>query len=101
MIGHSSDNPATATLIPNYRSTGETVTTDYVIPFYTLSNVSIRRRFDKFTAIFGIKNLFNTSPPAISFNDSFEAHNIGTSPAAVSQYDLIGRSFYFDIDAKF
>ena len=101
MIGHTSDNPATATTIPNYRGTGETVTTDYVTPFYSLSNVSLRRKFDKFTVIFGVKNLFNQPPPAISFDDSFEPARIGTTPSAVSQYDLIGRSFYFDIDAKF
>ncbi len=101
MIGHSSDNPATATTIPNYRNTGETVTTNYVANFYTLSNVSIRRKFDKFTAELGVKNLFNQAPPAISFDDSFEAHNTGTTTAGVSQYDLIGRVFYFDIDAKF
>jgi len=101
MIGHSSDNPATATTIPNYRNTGETVTTNYVANFYTLSNVSIRRKFDKFTAEFGVKNLFDQQPPAISFNDSFESHNIGTTTSAVSQYDLIGRVFYFDVDAKF
>jgi iron complex outermembrane receptor protein len=101
MVGHSSDNPDTATTIPNYRGTGETVTTNYVANFYTLSNVSIRRKFDKFTAIFGVKNLFDQQPPAISFNDSFESHNVGTTVAGVSQYDLIGRVFYFDVDAKF
>ncbi|HEX3916812.1 MAG TPA: TonB-dependent receptor [Caulobacteraceae bacterium] len=101
MIGHASDNPATATTIGNFRGTDETVTTDYVTPFYTNSDISIRRKFDKFTVIFGVKNVFNQTPPAISYDDSFEPHTIGTSPSAVSQYDLIGRSFYFDIDAKF
>jgi iron complex outermembrane receptor protein len=101
MIGHASDNPATATSMPSYRGTGEAVTMDYVTPFYTLSNVSIRRKFDKFTAIVGVKNLFDQAPPAISFADSFEPHTIGTTPSAVSQYDLIGRAFYIDLDAKF
>ena len=101
MIGHASDNPVTATVIPNYRSTSATVYTNYVTPFYTLSNVSVRRKFDKFTVIIGVKNLFDQAPPAISYDDSFEPERLGTSPSAVSQYDLIGRSFYFDIDMKF
>jgi iron complex outermembrane receptor protein len=101
MVGHTSDNPFTATTIPNFRGTGETVTTDYVTNFYTLSTVALRRKFDKFTVEFGIKNLFNQAPPAISFDDSFEPHTIGTTPSAVSQYDFIGRSYYFDIDARF
>jgi iron complex outermembrane receptor protein len=101
MIGHSSDNPFTATTIAGYRGTTETVNTDYVTPFYTTSDISLRRKFDKFTVDVGVKNLFNQAPPAISYDDSFEAHNIGVSPAAVSQYDLIGRSYYLGIDAKF
>ncbi len=101
MIGHTSDNPFTSTTIPNYRGTGETVTTNYVTPFYTLSNISVRRRFDKYTVIFGVKNLFDQAPPSVSYNDSFSSGRIGVSPAAVSQYDLVGRSFYIDIDARF
>jgi iron complex outermembrane receptor protein len=101
MIGHSSDNPFTSTTIPGYRGTTETVTANYVTPFYTTSSISLQRRFDKYTVDFGVKNLFNQAPPAISYDDSFEAHNIGVSPAAVSQYDLIGRSYYVGITAKF
>jgi len=101
MIGHSSDNPFTATTIPDYRGTTETVNTNYVTPFYTTSDVSLRRKFDKFTVDFGVKNVFNEAPPAISYDDSFEAHNIGTTTAAVSQYDLIGRSYYVGITATF
>jgi len=101
MVGHTSDNPFTSTTIANFRGTGERVTTSYVTPFYTLSNIAIRRKFDKFDVIFGVKNLFDQAPPAISEADSFEPPRIGNTPSAVSQYDLIGRSFYFDIDARF
>jgi iron complex outermembrane recepter protein len=101
MIGRTSDNPATATSIPDYRGTGETVTTNYVVPFYSLSNISVRRRFDKFTAEFGIKNLFDQAPSPISFDDSVEDPRIGVTPSLLSQYDLIGRSFYFSLEAKF
>jgi iron complex outermembrane receptor protein len=99
MIQASSDNQFTSTAIPNYNQTGVTVTGNYSVPFYTLSNVAIRRKFDKFTVEFGVKNLFDQSPPEISTGDTV-TNRIGSVPLA-SQYDLIGRSFYFDIDAKF
>lgn len=99
MIDQSSDNPFVETNIQNYNQTGQTVTTNYSVPFYTLSNVAVRRKFDKFTIEAGVKNLFNQSPPEISTDDTIN-DRIGSVPL-VSQYDLIGRSFYFDIDAKF
>lgn len=101
MVGHTSDNPFTSTSLSNYRGTGEHVTMNYVTPFYTLSNISLRRKFDKFDLIFGVKNLFDQAPPAISFDDSFEPPRLGNTPSAVSQYDLIGRSFYIDVSARF
>jgi iron complex outermembrane receptor protein len=101
MIGRTSDNPFTSTVIPNFRGIGERVTTNYVTNFYTLSNISLRRKFDKFDVIFGVKNLFDQSPPAISENDSFGSGRLGNTPAAISQYDIIGRSFYVDVDARF
>ena len=83
----------------DYNQTGQTVFATYKAPFYTLSNIALRRKFDKFTVEAGVKNLFNTAPPQISEDDVIQAR-IGNVPIA-SQYDLIGRSFYFDIDAKF
>ena len=100
MIGHSSDNPFSQTTLTNFRGTGETVVASYVMPFYTLSTISIRRKFDKFSVEFGVKNMFDQAPPAISSGDADRAPGAGTTPLAVSQYDLIGRSFYFDIDAQ-
>jgi len=99
MIGPSSDNPFVGTETFNYMETGENVVSNFSVPFYSISNIAVRRKFDKFTAEFGVKNLFNQAPPALSDLDSFQSH-IGLSPL-VSQYDIIGRSFYFDLDAKF
>jgi iron complex outermembrane receptor protein len=101
MVGHSSDNPFTGTTLFDFRGTGQNVASNYVVPFYTNSTVSIRRKFDKFTLEAGIKNLFNQAPPAISVNDDNSPGREGTTPLAISQYDLIGRSFYALIDAKF
>lgn len=101
MIGHSSDNPFTQTTLTDFRGTGQTVNASYVIPFYTESTISIRRKFDRFSAEFGIKNLFDQAPPAISSGDANSPGREGTTPLAISQYDLIGRSFYFLLNAKF
>jgi iron complex outermembrane receptor protein len=99
MIGHSSDDPFSDPTDLNYHGTGQTVYADYVVPFYTTSDISLRRKFDKFVVVAGIKNLFNQGPPAIS---AFDANNarLGDSPL-VSQYDFIGRSYYLSLEAKF
>jgi iron complex outermembrane receptor protein len=99
LVGASSDEPFEQTEIFNYNNTGENVFGHYKAGFYTLNDMSIRRKFDKFTVEFGVKNLFDTTPPLMSVNDVI-INRIGSVPLA-SQYDLIGRSFFFDIDAKF
>jgi iron complex outermembrane receptor protein len=100
MVGAVSDDPIVATVLPNFRGTGETVVANYSIPFYTTSTISVRRKFDKFVVEAGIKNVFNKTPPLISGGDPDEVRQ-GNAIGADSQYDLIGRQFYFDIDAKF
>ena len=100
MIDSGNDNPFIGDpTITNYNQTGESVIGNYTVPFYTLSDIALRRKFDKFTVIFGVKNLFDQQPPLISTGDPIE-NRLGNVPLA-SQYDLIGRSFYLDIDAKF
>ncbi|HWF78075.1 MAG TPA: TonB-dependent receptor [Caulobacteraceae bacterium] len=99
MVGYSSDETFFNTEIFNYNNTGENVIGHYKAPFYTTNDMSIRRKFDKFTVEFGVKNIFNQTPPLISVNDIITTR-IGSVPLA-SQYDLIGRSFFFDISAKF
>ena len=97
MVGASSDEPFEPTEIFNYNNTGENVFGHYKAPFYTLNDMSIRRKFDKFTVEFGVKNIFDTTPPLMSVGDVI-INRLGSVPLA-SQYDLIGRSFFFDIDA--
>jgi len=100
MIDSGNDNPFIGDpTITNYNQTGESVIGNYTAPYYTLSNVAIRRKFDKFTVEFGVKNLFGQNPPQISVDDPIQ-NRLGNVPLA-SQYDLIGRSFYFDVDARF
>jgi len=86
--------------LPNFRGTGQTVIADYTVPFYTNSSISVRRKFDKFTVGAGVKNVFNQPPPDISSGDPLELRQ-GDAVGAVSQYDLIGRTFFLDIEAKF
>ena len=100
MIGTGNDLPFIGDpTITNYNQTGVNVIGNYSVPFYTVSDIAIRRKFDKFTVEAGVKNLFDTAPPLISVGDPIQ-NRLGNVPLA-SQYDLIGRSFYIDVDAKF
>ena len=100
MVGPTNDGMVTTVLFP------ESVVEKLSTPFYTTSSISLRRKFDKFTVEAGIKNLFNRAPPSISNLDPNLplgvglAGGVGSVPTA-SQYDWIGRSFFFDIDARF
>ncbi len=64
--------------------------------FTAYHDVSLRRKFDKWTLVAGVKNLFDEPPPALSGNETFR-----TGYAALNAYDLIGRRFFFQIDRKF
>ena len=64
--------------------------------FTAYHNVSIRKKFDKWTVQAGIRNLFNEQPPALSGNETF---TIGYS--ALNAYDFIGRRLFINIDRKF
>jgi iron complex outermembrane receptor protein len=100
MIDSGNDGPFIGDpTLTNYNQTGESVIGNYTAPFYTLSDIALRRKFDKFTVEVGVKNLFDQQPPLISTGDPIQ-NRIGNVPIA-SQYDYIGRSFYFDIEAKF
>jgi len=98
MVGHSSDNPFISDINTNYYQSGETVLLNHVVPFYTTSDVSVRRKFDKFSVELGVKNLFDTPPPVYSA-EGFQ-NRIGTVPLT-SQYDLIGRSFFVTFKSHF
>jgi iron complex outermembrane recepter protein len=101
LVGRSSDQPFSNPNLMNFDGTGQNVVANYVASFYTNSDVSIRRKFDKFTVVFGVNNLFNAPPPAISIDDENSPGREGVTPLAISQYDVIGRSYYLQIDAKF
>jgi len=98
LVGHSSDNPFVSNMDTNFHQTGETVLLNHTVPFYTDHTVSLRRKFDKFTLEAGVKNLFDTPPPSYS-TEGFQ-NRLGVVPLT-SQYDLIGRSFFVSLDAKF
>ena len=101
MIGHASDNPFSDPVLTDFRGTGQTAVASYVTPFYTNSDVSLRRKFDKFTLVFGVKNLFNAPPPPTSSGDANSSGREGVTSEAASQYDEIGRSYYVQLEAKF
>ncbi len=99
MVGPVSDYRFAPPLVFDYRGTGESVlNANESAGFYTTSNVSLLRHFDKFTIEVGVKNVFNQTPPLYS-NTGFEAR-FGTTPLA-SQYDIIGRAYFVNLDAKF
>jgi len=98
MIGHSDDNKFVADVDNNYFGFGQSVYLNHVAPFYTVSNVSIRRKLNTWTFEAGMNNVFNTSPPLYS-SEGFQ-DRIGQVPLT-SQYDLIGRVFFVDIEKKF
>jgi iron complex outermembrane receptor protein len=101
MVSQSNDDPFSDTTLPNFRGTGQTVIANYSASFYTTSTIAVERRFGNYTIHAGIKNLFNQQPPNISEGDDIQ-NRLGTiASGGVSQYDLIGRSFYLDLDAKF
>jgi iron complex outermembrane receptor protein len=64
--------------------------------FRAYHDVSLRKKFDKWTVVAGIRNLFDEPPPSLSNNEGFRQ-----GYAALNAYDLIGRRFFMRIDRKF
>jgi iron complex outermembrane receptor protein len=97
MVGPVSDYPFITDVFTD-PSTGLTdVYAHASVPFYTTSNVSVQRRFDKFTVTLGVNNVFDQAPPVYS-STGFQ-NRFGVTPLA-TQYDLIGRAFFISLDAK-
>ena len=101
MIGRTSDNPFTATdapELPRHRPDGD----DRLRRFRstTKSNVSIRRKFDKFTLDLRREEHVRPVAAVDLVRRRASSRRGGNTPSAVSQYDLIGRSFYIDLDAQ-
>ncbi|HEY5106386.1 MAG TPA: TonB-dependent receptor [Caulobacteraceae bacterium] len=99
MIGHSSDLRFVSSIDPNYLRTGEAVYLNHVAPFYSISSLSVRRKFRDFSVEVGIRNLFDKNPPDYSA-EGFQPR-VGDIAQLVSQYDLVGRSFFIDLEKKF
>ena len=98
MVGHTDDNDFVSAINPNYLGTGQAVFLNHTAPFYTTSDIGLRRKFNTFTAAVGVRNLFNKSPSVYS-TQGFQSR-IGQIPLA-SQYDLVGRSFFIDLEKSF
>ena len=68
------------------------------VPDYFLHNASVTFSLDKFNLTAGMRNVFNTKPPSISYGyTNFVA---GNAPL-YSGYDYFGRTFFVNVTAKF
>ena len=67
-------------------------------PNYDVHTVSLSYTYDSdYTINFGVRNVFNTSPPRVDRTDVFSVNN---NPIGVG-YDTRGRSFFATVRAKF
>ena len=98
MVGHSDDDKFVSNVNNNYLGLGQAVSLDHTAPFYTLTNISVRRTFKDWSILAGVNNLFDKSP-ALYSAEGFQ-NRIGQVPLQ-SQYDPIGRAFFFELDKKF
>ncbi len=98
MVGRSSDNQFVPDIDNNYLGSGESVFLNHVVPFYSTTTVSVRRKFEGWAFEVGCKNIFDKDPPVYA-TEGFQAR-IGTAPLT-SQYDWIGRSFFIDVKKDF
>lgn len=72
----------------------ETVFIPREVGFYQTHDLSVRRRFDKWTVQVGVQNVFDATPDAVS--SSAGVTRTGNIPRT-SQYDFLGRRAYFSI----
>ncbi len=98
MVGHSSDLFWFGTdLNTNY--SGQTVALKRYAEFYADHTVSLRKKFDKWTVIGVVQNLFDEQPPNVSTGALAAVNRLGTVPLT-SQYDLMGRTFSLTLQRK-
>ena len=64
------------------------------IPFTHYHTVSLRRTYEDWSFVVGVRNIFDREPSPFS-NSGYETR-IGTGVLS-SQYDIIGRRFFFDV----
>ena len=77
----------------NYKSTGASAYYKQFAEFQATHNMSVRKRYDKWTAQVGVQNLFDEDPPRISFSGPTRVGNV----ALGSSYDAIGRRMFVNI----
>ena len=76
----------------NYRGTGVAAYYKQAAEFQVTHNVSVRKKFDKWTAQVGIQNLFDEQPPYIS-SGTTRVGNVSLG----SSYDAVGRRMFVNI----
>lgn len=64
--------------------------------FQITHNISVRKRFDKWSALVGVQNLFDEQPPHLSDGVTTRVGNTALS----SSYDGIGRSLFVNISRR-
>jgi iron complex outermembrane receptor protein len=94
MIGKASD-------AEDYADSNAAKTTFYKIhtEFTAYHNVSLQKKFDDWTLLGGVANLFDEAPPQVT-QTAGNYNMVGRSVLA-SQYDYIGRRMFVSIQAKF
>lgn len=94
MIGKASD-------AEDYADHNAAGTTFYKIhtEFTAYHNISLQKKFDGFTLLGGVANLFNEEPPQVS-QGAGNYSMVGRSVLS-SQYDYIGRRVFVSMQAKF
>jgi len=68
----------------------------YDVPDYFLHNASVQFDVKNYEFTFGVRNLFNTKPPQISY---YNFSTAGNSPL-YSGYDYVGRTFFVNVNFK-
>ncbi|NEX94468.1 TonB-dependent receptor [Caulobacter sp. 17J65-9] len=87
--------PAT---VPGFPTVKWTDVYDVSVPDYFLHHLSVRYKADDWSAIVGVRNVFDEEPPTISADG--RTNRIGNAPL-YSGYDYVGRSFFVNLAKKF
>ena len=67
--------------------------------FTAYHNISLQKKFEGFTLLGGVSNVFNEAPPAVTLGQG-EYSTVGGSVFA-SQYDYLGRRVFLNISTHF
>jgi iron complex outermembrane receptor protein len=96
VVSKSSDTDYYGTdVFNNYKGTGVAAYYKQHAEFQITHNVSIRKKFDKWTAEVGIQNLFDEQPPYVSTGTT----RVGNA-ALNSSYDFLGRRMFFNVSRR-